>query len=198
MAQENFFNRFTAIYTDKSINGWVRGIAWLGTGVVLYVVGSTVYKAVKDAQSAANAAAEQDKRVSEIEAEINKAQNPTDPNKLPQQPTFEPSQYGSFANTIASAFSGCDWTSGGGYIPIVWQFSDSGSTVWNVANQLQNDVDFLRLQEAFGVKTITKGWQCGGDYKNVDLHSAITLQLNQKEINYINDTLASKGIKYKF
>ena len=31
MAEQSFFSKFTSIYTDKSINGWVRGIAWIDT-----------------------------------------------------------------------------------------------------------------------------------------------------------------------
>ena len=57
MADQSFFQKFTSIYTDKSINGWVRGIAWIGTAVTIYIVGNGIVKIVNANKSAANSAA---------------------------------------------------------------------------------------------------------------------------------------------
>ena len=57
MAEQSFFSKFTSIYTDKSINGWVRGIAWIGTAVAIYVVGNGIIKIINSNAAAAQAGA---------------------------------------------------------------------------------------------------------------------------------------------
>lgn len=119
----------------------------------------------------------------------------------PTKPSFSQSQYTSWASSIQSAFTGCDYTSVGGTIPIagsIFYWSDSGSALWNIINELKNDADFLMLNKTFGIRTISKSFVCGGDYENYDLTAAVTSQLNQKERNGINELLKKKGIQYRF
>jgi hypothetical protein len=172
----------------EGLPSYARGIVVVGLLAFTYIIGKTILDAI-EAAAAAKKSAERQKQ---FQDELNDTNSKS---------SFPDSQYGSWANSIASSFSGCDWTSIGGTIPIYGQWgywSDSGSTVYNVIDKFKNDADFLKLQRAFDIKTITKSWACGKDYENVDLTAAITAQLNQQEINALNKLLEEKGIKYRF
>jgi hypothetical protein len=182
-------SNITSVYTDKSINGWVRGLIWVGTIVVVYVAGKAIYG--KLFPSSAEIA--QKEREKQLEDDINTA-------KQTQTPSFLATQYNTDADAIVAAFSGCDWTS-----PLVdtslpiFSFSDSYKTVWGIISNYKNDLDVLSLQKAFGKRTISKHYWCGGDYNDIDLEGAIIKQLNKSEIDSLNKTLVSKGItKVKF
>ena len=178
-------NNITSVYTDKSINGWVRGLIWVGTIVVVYVAGKAIYgKLFPSSEEIA-----QKEREKQLEDDINTA-------KQTQTPSFLATQYNRDADSIVAAFSGCDPTMS---IAILGVLTTSGVTVKDILNSYKNDLDVLLLQKAFGTRTITKSWICMGDYTNVDLSAAITNQLNSSEIAYLNNLLASKGItKVKF
>jgi hypothetical protein len=77
-------------------------------------------------------------------------------------------------------------------------WSGSGSTVYNIFKQFNNDLDCLALEKAFKTRTISKSWICGGDYKDIDLSGAVNKQLNQVEINGINDMLSKRNISFRF
>jgi len=176
-------SNITSVYTDKSINGWVRGIIWIGTIAVVYVAGKAIYTKVFPSQSALD----QQKRADQINADIKAAQNNGQTLSFPQ------TTYNNDADSIAAQFTGCDPTvSLGGVI-----LTASGHMLYNLLNGYKNNLDVLTLQQAFGVRTITKSILCGGDYTNVDLSSAITYQLNTAEIQAINDMLKAKGITVK-
>jgi len=189
---DSFFKRFTAIYTDKSINGWVRGAAWIGTGIVIYLVGSGIVSSINAAQVAQQQAA----RTAELDNQINTLENPSDPNAQAQQPTFSDAQYSNFADAITAAFTG---SSLGNFVSAaaIGVLTSAGQTVYNIIQQFQNDVDFFKLQKAFGVRTITKSW-FQSDYKNVDLASAVNDQLDVQEISYLNNYLTKQGFKFRF
>lgn len=190
--KENFFQRFTSIYTDKSINGWVRGIAWIGTAAVLYVVGSKIVSDI----NAAKAAQQQAARNAQLDTEIAALENPTDPNATPQKPTFPDSQYSNFADSITTAFTGCAT----GNILSATLFgilTSAGDVVFGIVKQFQSDIDFKMLQKAFGTRTITKCW-FQSDYKDVDLISAVNDQLDVQEIAYINDYISKQGFTFRF
>ena len=193
MADQSFFQKFTSIYTDKSINGWVRGIAWIGTAVTIYIVGNGIVKIVNANKSAANSAA----TAAQLDNEIANKENPTDPNAAAQTPSYSDSQYNNFADAIQTALSGCDFTIS---ITAFGVLSSDGQSIYNVLKNLNNDVDFLKLQKAFGTRTLTKHWYCGylGDIVNVDLATAMARIINVMELDYFNNYMASKGITYKF
>jgi len=140
---DSFFKRFTAIYTDKSINGWVRGAAWIGTGIVIYLVGSGIVSSINAAQVAQQQAA----RTAELDNQINTLENPSDPNAQAQQPTFSDAQYSNFADAITAAFTG---SSLGNFVSAaaIGVLTSAGQTVYNIIQQFQNDVDFFKLQKA--------------------------------------------------
>ena len=191
--QESFFKRITSIYTDKSINGWVRGAAWVGTAAVLYIIGNGIVNAI----NAGRAAQEQATRQKELDDLINKLENPTDPTVTePQQPTFTDVQYSNFANAITAAFTGSHIGNIASAV-LIGILTSAGDTVYNILKQMENDVDMYMLQKAFGIRTITKSWLTP-DYTNVDLVTAVNDQLDIQEIAFLNSYLEKKGIKFRF
>lgn len=179
-------NKVYRFYTE--LPTWAKGVVVIGAVGMVYIVGINVRSAIKNAK----AAREAKNRQRQFDAELKNEKSPA---------TFTASQYTSWANAIATAFSGCDYASVGNHVPILGTFvywSNSGSTVYNIIDKFKTNTDFLNLQKAFGTKTIKKSFLCGGDYENYDLSAAITAQLNQKEINGINELLKKKGIKYQF
>ena len=175
--------------TYEGLPPWARGLVVVGGLVLVYVVGNTVYKKLFPSQDLIDA----QNRVKQASDDAKKLEN----NGV--SATFADTQYNNFADAIAAAFSGCDSSSP--WIPATTNYigySNSGTTVYNIIHQFNNDLDFLNLQTAFGTKTIVKSWVCGGDYTNVDLAGAVTNQLNSVEIKGINDELTKRGITYRF
>lgn len=169
---------------------YVKAIVIVGGLTVVTIASFTIYNNIKKAVTPDNNLADQQEENQvndDIQKNINKG----------AQPTFSDTQYHNFADQIASAFSGCDWTS-----PVlssnVVGWSDSAVTVNNIIKQFNNDLDFLGLQKAFGVRTISKSWVCGGDYTNVNLSKAVISQLNTTEIQGINNNLSARNISYRF
>ena len=184
MANESAFKKLLGIYTDKSINPYVRGLTWAGTLVLLYIAGKAIYVKVFPSQ-AQIAQKERQKQLEDDITNISQAQTPT----------YSTTQYNTDSSAIVAQFSGCDWTSGGAYAGLPILYSDSYFTVLNIINKYKNDLDVLLLQKAFGKRTISKSFACGGDYIDVDLEAAITNQLSGHEIAELNTLLESKGIK---
>jgi hypothetical protein len=183
-------NKALKVYED--LPNWARGVVVVGGLVVLYIVGNTIYKKI---QGLSNNVDTQNK-LNQVNNDLNDKINQG------QQPTFNSTQYNNFADSIAAAFSGCDFSSPiipiSTKIPVIGGYSNSGAVVYNIISQFNNDVDFLALQKAFGNRTISKSWVCGGDYTNVDLEAAVTNQLNNSEIAGINDLLSKRNITLRF
>ena len=186
MAQNKSFQ----VYED--LPQWARGVVVVGGLVVLYIVGNTIYKKIQTLSSSADSQNKLNQVSTDLNTKINQG----------QQPTFNSTQYNNFADSIAAAFSGCDWSSPvfpiSTSIPLIGGYSNSGASLYNILYQFNNDVDFLALQKAFGTRTITKGFICGGDYKDVTLSAAVQNQLNSVELSGINDLLAKRNISERF
>lgn len=188
MSENKILKNITSVYTDKSINGWLRGAIWVGTGVLLYIGGKSIYRLVfpTDEQKRAK----QNQR--QVEDELN--------NSVKTKPlTYPLSQYNTWADAIAEAFTGCDYSQ----IYTV-MYTVSWNTVNDIFKQLKNDSDYLQLLKSYGIRDIKKGWACSGDYIQLDLPTAIGHQFNASEINEglnllpsLNGTLKSKGISYR-
>ena len=180
---QNFLNKFTSIYTDKSINGYVRGAAWLGTAAVLYIVGSNVVKLIKSQIASANDRAKQQQLDSELKNLDNQGITPT----------YESTQYNNWADGIQSGLSGCDLTISATIFGVL---SDTGEVIWNILSQLKNDADYLSLSKAYGTRTISKHWYCGySSDVNGGLDATLTRVLNPQEVALINSRLAKNGLK---
>jgi len=187
MAENKILKNITSVYTDKSINGWLRGAIWVGTIVIVYIGGKAIYKKIFPSS--------EDLRIKEAQKQAEEDLQ----NSLKTKPlTYSITQYNQWAEQIVSAFSGCDYSDAN----IFW--SNSAATVYDIFNNFKNDSDYLQLIKSFGTRTISKHIWCGGDYTNVDLPTAIGKQLSKNEIvgnlighQSINDLLKEKGINYQ-
>jgi hypothetical protein len=175
----SFFSKFTNIYTDKSINGWVRGVAWVGTAAVIYMAGHTAYKAIFKTQAEKDAAA----ALKAVDNSINDQRN------AGVVQTYPDDNYTSFANTI--------YNSGG------WILNDSYSVIVDTLSKMQNDLDVALLIKAFGTRPphIYAGLSFG---TSTDLFGFVNATLNYQFVGLTNpskDTInkdwAKKGIKYQ-
>jgi hypothetical protein len=189
MAENKILKNITSVYTDKSINGWLRGAIWVGTGILLYVGGKAIYKAVFPSDAEKKAKDDVKQRENELQQALQT-----------QQLSFPLSQYNTWADTIAESMKGCDY---GEINPLPVQ--TSFDTIRRIFKELNNDADYLQLYKSFGIRTIPKHWWCGGDYTNLDMAQCIGHQLTGGELegtfgitnSGINLILESKGIKYR-
>jgi len=181
-----------------SLFDWYNGLGkWRGV-VVFTTIGITTYsvveiiKAVKNHQNLAKA----QKEVSGFASDLNNlTTGTTTPDGQPELPTFPDTQYATWADSITQEYTGKDFSFA---VPFpTCEYSDSGAFVYNILNQLVNNADFLKLQIAWGVRTIDKGW-LESNYTNVSLSAAITAQSANCEIQGFNALLTTKGITYQF
>jgi hypothetical protein len=124
----SFFSKFTSIYTDKSINGWVRGVAWVGTAAAIYIVGHTAYKAVFKSQAEKDAAAAAGILNDSIDSHV----------KAGIKQSFATPAYTQYADTIYNALGNV--------------LGDQYSTAVSVLTAMKNDLDVELLIKAFDVR----------------------------------------------
>ncbi len=187
MAENKILKNITSVYTDKSINGWLRGAIWVGTGILVYIGGKAIYRLVFPTDEQKRAIENQ----KQVEAELN--------NSIKTNPlTYPLSQYNTWADAIAKSFTGCD------YSDIYTMYSISWQTVQDIFKQLKNDSDYLQLVKSYGIRDIKKGFACGGNYVQLDFPSAAGHQFGNMEINEglgvfpsLNKTLKNNGISYR-
>jgi hypothetical protein len=187
MAENKVLKNITSVYTDKSINGWLRGAIWVGTIVIVYIGGRAIYKKIFPT--------DEQKRAKENQKQIENELN----NSIKTKPlTYPLSQYNTWADAIADAFTGCDvqWTGS--------PYSFSWQVVKDIFEQLKNNSDYLQLVKSYGIRTIEKGFICGGNYTDLDFQTAAGHQFNNIEINVgigvlpsLNKTLKNNGISYQ-
>ena len=124
MEKNNFLTRFTSIYTDKTINPYIRGFAWVATAGVIFVVGKGVLNLFKkpsaDQQAAADAA--------------------NDVQKLSQtmQPSYSDSAYDDYANEIYDNSKHGDQL--------------QSAPVEDTLKLMNNQLDVAKLIKAFGTR----------------------------------------------
>jgi hypothetical protein len=98
-------------------------------------------------------------------------------------PSYLPSQFYAFANRLEQA---------------MFDIGTDEDAIFAVFNSLNNNADFLALKTAFGVRNYTGGFVPGFLSDNLTLDGWISQELNSGEIQEINDSLANKGITYRF
>jgi len=170
---------------------WAKGILAVGGAAVAFFVVKGILKRVKE-------------QASTQQARQTVADQKTEANELVRQgvkPTYSGSQYKAWADSIQKQFDGCDFAPATLVFPptAFWNssWSFSGSMVANIMLSLKNDLDFLMLSTAYGIRTHD---QCGfftGDFTG-NFQQAVTDELDYSEIREINKYLKSKGITYKF
>ena len=175
----------------KELPAWAKGVVIVGGLAVIYFTGRTIFKKLREAKDAKDSK----ESVKDAQNDLKNLQNKG------LRASFTPTQYKTWANTIEQAFEGCDpfgnitWGADSP-LGVVSVWSRSGYKVATIFNQLKNDLDYLMLVTAWGVRTYDDcGWGTG-DVKDVDLAKAIVDELNDRERNNLNKILAKKGIKY--
>jgi hypothetical protein len=179
-------NKVLKIYEE--LPPWARGVVIVGLLGVTYIVGSTIYKRVQRISSDA----EEKAKLDQIQRELDSKKSSG------ERATFTDIQFNNFADASQNAFTNCRLpiVPCPTYLGLVCQ-SNSFREFYPIIKQLKNDVDFLQLQKAFGIRTVTKSWACGGDIR-MNLPTLVKDQLNSYEIKTINSTMAEKGITYSF
>jgi len=184
MAQGKVFSYYT------QLPNWAKGVVIVGSLGVTYLFASQIIKIIrKDA----------DKRKAE-EGLKDTREEQTKLEEAGVLRSFPKSTYKGWADNIEEQFTGCDMTSpiipsNTVGIPYISGWSGSAVTLYNILNELKNDLDFVDLIDAFGNREYN---DCIFGTVKGNLYKAVSNELNTTEIRGMNDTLKTKGIKYKF
>lgn len=164
----------SSLYTDKSINGWIRGAVWAGTILVVYIAGRGVYKKIFPSQL--------EKNVKKITDDIKNLE------EQGQKPSYPNSQYGLFANSIYESMRYC--------------VGDDYSTVVNIMKKMNNNIDVAKLVQAYDIRQLYCFGIASGMPK--DLFTAINAELGNEylgvtayRVRDINKNWKAKGITYQ-
>ena len=162
----------------KDLPPWAKGVVVVGGAVVVYLVGSRVYRAVfpTDAQRK-NRELEKN-----IDSEISKMQGNG------KKASFSDSNYNTFANTI--------------YNSMRFAIGDDYGTVESTLKRMKNDLDVAKLIKAFGLKQDFFFGLPAGD--KMDLFTFVQKELGNDyggltnyRVKRINEDWSKKGILYQ-
>jgi hypothetical protein len=162
----------------KDLPPWAKGVVVVGGAVVVYLVGSRVYRAVFPTE------AQRKNRELEknIDSEISKLQGNG------KKASFSDSNYNTFANTI--------------YNSMRFAVGDDYGTVELTLKRMKNDLDVAKLIKAFGVKQDYFFGIPAGD--KMDLFTFIQKELGNEyggltnyRVKRINEDWSKKGISYQ-
>ena len=157
---------------------WAKGVVVVGGALVVYLVGSRVYRAVfpTDAQRK-NRELEKN-----IDSEISKMQGNG------KKASFSDSNYNTFANTI--------------YNSMRFAVGDDYATVESTLKRMKNDLDVAKLIKAFGLKQDYFFGLPAGD--KMDLFTFVQKELGNEyggltnyRVKKINEDWTKKGITYQ-
>lgn len=96
-------------------------------------------------------------------------------------PTYTAAQYSDMADSLFTAMDG---------------YGTNEDKIYAVFNKLRNDADFIKLDQAFGVRGATD--DLFGFYAATDLQGWIIDDLDSSEITKLNNILRKKGISHTF
>ena len=162
----------------KDLPPWAKGVVVVGGALVVYLVGSRVYRAVFPTE------AQRKNRELEknIDSEISKLQGNG------KKASFSDSNYNTFANTI--------------YNSMRFAVGDDYGTVELTLKRMKNDLDVAKLIKAFGVKQDYFFGLPTGD--KMDLFTYIQKELGNEyggltnyRVKNINADWKKKGITYQ-
>jgi hypothetical protein len=161
----------------KELPAWAKGVVVIGGITIIYFTTKQFISRIK-----------KQGKLAKVNQEIIEQKNEL--KNLEQtglRASFPDSQYKSWADAIENEFDGCD------------PFGTSPTYLNKILKQLKNDVDFLKLQTAWGNNR--KYDKCGlwnGDIENKSLTYCVKDELDNGQIEDANKILASKGISYRF
>jgi hypothetical protein len=181
-------NKALQIYKD--LPSWAKGVVVVGGLGAAYLFASQIIKKLRLDAEKRNAEKELDTTRIELD-------NQTQQGIVP---SYTKSTYDAWAQSIQDQFDGCDPFFGGvfGIGGDYNELSPSAKKIYDIVDKMNNDRDFLELVDSFDIRTYD---QCGwgtGNVENATLYKAVSDELSQDEINFINERLANRGITYKF
>ena len=183
MAQNKTFEVWSGLPT------WAKGVIAVGGLAIVYFTTRSILRGIKEKKSAKD----QKETVTTQEKELRNLLN------TGTRLSYPDGQYNSWADAIKNQFEGCD--SGQNIfskdVPLIGYWSGSGNKMKDIVNQLKNNADFLKLVNAWGVRTYDQcGWGTGDVSGN--LYNAVSDELDRGEIIALNNILKKKGITYQF
>jgi len=167
---------------------WAKGVIAVGGVAIVYFTTKTIFKKIKGKRDLKN----QQETLNAQNADIRNLQN------TGVRASYPDSQYKSWADSIQNQFDGCDYGQNvfSADVPIIGYWSSSGKKVKDIFDKLKNDLDYLKLSQAWGIRTYDQcGWGTGDVTGN--LSYAISDELDRGEIMGLNNLLAKKGISYR-
>lgn len=179
-------NKALKIYEE--LPSWAKGVVVVGGLAMGYILVSTIYKKFASIPDAID----EQRKLNQLKEDLNKKVNSG------QDPSYSDTMYNNLADEAENAFENCrlDIVPCSTYLGIVCQ-TNSFREFRPVVEKLKTDVDFLKLQEAFGTRSIYKQFWCGGA-KNFNLPTLVRDQLNHYEIERLNTIMADNGVTYEF
>jgi hypothetical protein len=168
---------------------WAKGVIAVGGVAILYFTGRSIWRAVKGKKEQTNAREVVRTQGQELTAEQRKG----------IKQSFPDSQYKAWADRLQNQYDGIDWKNNvfDYDVPVIGQWSGSGKVTSQIVSQLKNDVDFLKLSQAWGVRTYDQAGLLTGDVTGT-LSYCVNDELDNGEVAALNKMLSKQGIKYKF
>lgn len=167
MAQNVISKSFSELHPVVKNTIWVVGI-----GVAIYAT-YKIYKAVQKAKETAKDKAS----MNQVRDELIQLTS----QDIPQ--SYTDSQYLSWAGTILNKLN-----STGGCVT-------DNAGIASIIVKMKNDVDWLKLVEAFGIKTVSG---CGFvSDRQVTLQEGLNWKLEQVVVDALNSFLQKRGSKYR-
>lgn len=166
-------SKYKAYQWWVGLPGWAKGLVAVGGVIAGYSIYKEVKKSVNRARDLAGARKEMDAFKS-------------DDKKLAAQginPSWPDSQYAAWASELQKTYSGCD--------PL-WQ---SGTSTGKIFKQLKNDRDFVKLVNAWGVRTF-KGCLWESNFEG-SFYQAISSETMGVTRDALNMQLKANGITYR-
>jgi hypothetical protein len=155
----------------KELPPWAKGVVVIGVGVAAWTVYTRITSTLKNKKSQK----ESKEVIKYSNDEITKL------NKEGVRQSYSDTQYKIWADAAFSCYSG-------------WG-TCTGDTIFI---NMKNDVDVLKLIQAFGVRTIPSGMLNPAPDFTGSLPSVMRDELSGSDLSSINRLLAKKGIKYQF
>jgi hypothetical protein len=156
----------------KELPAWAKGVTIVGGLTVIYIFASQVIKKIKE--QAANK--QNNQSVEEAKDEVKVLE------QRGMKPTIAKSRASAMANQIVDTFKHADL------------LLQSAALMRRIFGELNNDLDYLLLKTAFGIRTYPDAFW--GNVSNVTLEGAIQNELMPMTITELNNILLKKGIKY--
>lgn len=97
-----------------------------------------------------------------------------------QKPNYLESQYTNWASAIFNALNGCD-------------FHKNDNDVGNILSQMKSDIDFVKLQKAFGTRTVDNCGPFTGTYE-ADLVTFLGKEMMAYQKDIINKYFQKSGL----